>query len=53
MIWKGVMPAMTTAMNPDFSLDLSSIAKRAKWMIPDDRHRRAWLAWRIAHPDPL
>ena len=33
MIWKGVMPAMTTAMNPDFSLDLSSIAKRAKWMI--------------------
>ncbi len=33
MIWKGVMPAMTTAMNPDFSLDHLSIAKRAKWMI--------------------
>ena len=33
MIWKGVMPAMTTAMNPDFSLDLSSITKRAKWLI--------------------
>ena len=33
MIWKGVMPAMTTAFNPDFSLDPSSIAKRAEWMI--------------------
>jgi dihydrodipicolinate synthase/N-acetylneuraminate lyase len=33
MIWKGVMPAMTTAFNPDFSLDHSSIAKRAEWMI--------------------
>ena len=33
MIWKGVMPAMTTAFNPDLSLDHASIAKRAKWMI--------------------
>jgi 1-pyrroline-4-hydroxy-2-carboxylate deaminase len=33
MIWKGVMPAMTTAFNPDFSVDQASIAKRAKWMI--------------------
>ncbi|HUN86294.1 MAG TPA: dihydrodipicolinate synthase family protein [Terracidiphilus sp.] len=33
MIWKGVMPAMTTAMNSDFSLDHAAIAKRARWMI--------------------
>lgn len=33
MIWKGVMPAMTTAFNPDFSLNQASIARRAKWMI--------------------
>ena len=33
MIWKGVMPAMTTAFNPDFSLDRASIAKRAKWLM--------------------
>lgn len=33
MIWKGVMPAMTTAFNPDFSLDCASISKRAKWLI--------------------
>jgi 4-hydroxy-tetrahydrodipicolinate synthase len=33
MIWKGVMPAMTTAFHPDFSLDPASIAKRARWMI--------------------
>lgn len=33
MIWKGVMPAMTTAFNADCSLDPISIAKRAKWMI--------------------
>ena len=33
MIWKGVMPAMTTAFNPDFSLDHASIAKRARWLI--------------------
>lgn len=33
MIWKGVMPAMTTAFNPDFSLDRGSIAKRSKWLI--------------------
>jgi 4-hydroxy-tetrahydrodipicolinate synthase len=33
MIWKGVMPAMTTAFNPDFSLDRAAIAQRAKWLI--------------------
>jgi 4-hydroxy-tetrahydrodipicolinate synthase len=33
MIWKGVMPAMTTAFNPDFSLNHASIAQRAKWLI--------------------
>ncbi len=33
MIWKGVMPAMTTAFRPDFSLDPVAIAKRAKWLI--------------------
>jgi len=33
MIWKGVMPAMTTAFKSDFSLDHQSISKRAKWMI--------------------
>jgi dihydrodipicolinate synthase/N-acetylneuraminate lyase len=33
MIWKGVMPAMTTAFKSDFSLDHKSIAKRAQWMI--------------------
>src|SRR5271154_5664093 len=33
MIWKGVMPAMTTAFKSDFSLDHQSIAKRAQWMI--------------------
>ena len=33
MIWKGVMPAMTTAFKSDLSLDHEAIAKRAKWMI--------------------
>ncbi|RXH54363.1 dihydrodipicolinate synthase family protein [Granulicella sibirica] len=33
MIWKGVMPAMTTAFKSDLSLDHQAIAKRAKWMI--------------------
>jgi 4-hydroxy-tetrahydrodipicolinate synthase len=33
MIWKGVMPAMTTAFKSDLSLDHASIAKRAQWMI--------------------
>ena len=33
MIWKGVMPAMTTAFRPDLSLDHESISKRAKWLI--------------------
>jgi 4-hydroxy-tetrahydrodipicolinate synthase len=33
MIWKGVMPAMTTAFRPDFSLDPVAITKRAKWLI--------------------
>jgi dihydrodipicolinate synthase/N-acetylneuraminate lyase len=33
MIWKGVMPAMTTAFKSDLSLDHKSIAKRAQWMI--------------------
>jgi 4-hydroxy-tetrahydrodipicolinate synthase len=34
MIWKGVMPAMTTAFNRDLSLDHASIAMRAQWLIP-------------------
>ena len=33
MIWKGVMPAMTTAFNADFSLDHPAIARRAKRLI--------------------
>ena len=33
MIRKGVMPAMTTAFNPDFSLDRAAIAQRAQWLI--------------------
>ncbi|WP_263383092.1 dihydrodipicolinate synthase family protein [Granulicella arctica] len=33
MIWKGVMPAMTTAFNSDLSLNHEAIAKRANWMI--------------------
>jgi 1-pyrroline-4-hydroxy-2-carboxylate deaminase len=33
MKWKGVMPAMTTAFHPDFTLNLQAIAKRSQWMI--------------------
>lgn len=33
MKWRGVMPAMTTAFLPDFSLNHQAIAGRAQWMI--------------------
>jgi 4-hydroxy-tetrahydrodipicolinate synthase len=33
MIWKGVMPAMTTAFHEDLTLDHASIARRARWMV--------------------
>ena len=33
MNWRGVIPAMTTAFNPDLSVDHAFIAKHARWMI--------------------
>lgn len=33
MNWTGVMPAMTTAFHPDFSVDHATIARHAKWLI--------------------
>lgn len=33
MNWNGVMPAMTTAFNPDFSIDHSFVARHAQWLI--------------------
>lgn len=33
MKWTGVLPAMTTAFKPDYSVDHAFIAKHAKWLI--------------------
>jgi 4-hydroxy-tetrahydrodipicolinate synthase len=33
MKWNGVMPAMTTAFNPDFSVDHAFVARHAQWLI--------------------
>lgn len=33
MKWIGVIPAMTTAFNPDYSVDHAFIAKHAQWLI--------------------
>ena len=33
MKWRGVIPAMTTAFNPDLSVDHAFIGKHARWMI--------------------
>jgi 1-pyrroline-4-hydroxy-2-carboxylate deaminase len=33
MKWNGVMPAMTTAFNPDFSIDHAFVARHAQWLI--------------------
>ena len=33
MTWKGVMPAITTAFNADYSVDHGFVAEHAKWMI--------------------
>jgi len=33
MNWNGVMPAMTTAFHPDFSVDNAMIARHAKWLV--------------------
>jgi len=33
MNWNGVMPAMTTAFNPDLSIDNAFVSRHAKWLI--------------------
>lgn len=33
MNWTGVMPAMTTAFQPDFSIDHVTVARHAQWLI--------------------
>lgn len=33
MNWSGVMPAMTTAFHPDFSVDHATVARHAEWLI--------------------
>src|ERR1019366_1281694 len=33
MTWTGVIPAMTTAFNPDYSVDHTFIAKHARWLV--------------------
>jgi dihydrodipicolinate synthase/N-acetylneuraminate lyase len=33
MKWAGVLPAMTTAFKPDYSVDHAFVAKHAKWLI--------------------
>jgi dihydrodipicolinate synthase/N-acetylneuraminate lyase len=33
MNWSGVMPAMTTAFHPDFSVDHDMVARHAQWLI--------------------
>ncbi len=33
MIWKGVMPAITTCFNEDLSIDHAFVAKHVRWML--------------------
>jgi len=33
MNWNGVMPAMTTAFNPDYSVDHAFVGRHAQWLI--------------------
>lgn len=33
MNWNGVMPAMTTAFRPDFSIDHAFVARHAQWLV--------------------
>ena len=33
MNWNGVMPAMTTAFHPDFSVDHTFVGRHARWLI--------------------
>jgi len=33
MKWHGVIPAMTTALRPDLSVDHAFIGKHARWMV--------------------
>src|ERR1700722_14823766 len=33
MNWTGVMPAMTTAFNPDFSVNHAEVAQHAQWLV--------------------
>lgn len=33
MIWRGVMPAITTAFKPDLSIDHEFVAKHANWLV--------------------
>jgi 1-pyrroline-4-hydroxy-2-carboxylate deaminase len=33
MNWNGVMPAMTTAFHPDFSVDQGMVARHAQWLV--------------------
>lgn len=33
MIWKGVMPAMTTALNEQYEIDHAFVARHAQWLI--------------------
>src|SRR5580765_794360 len=33
MKWRGVIPAMTTAFKPDYSVDHAFVAKHARWMV--------------------
>jgi 4-hydroxy-tetrahydrodipicolinate synthase len=33
MKWNGVIPAMTTAFKPDWSVDLKSVGEHAKWLV--------------------
>ncbi|HVU48113.1 MAG TPA: dihydrodipicolinate synthase family protein [Terracidiphilus sp.] len=33
MNWTGVLPAMTTAFNPDLTVDHATVARHAQWMI--------------------
>jgi dihydrodipicolinate synthase/N-acetylneuraminate lyase len=36
MKWTGVIPAMTTAFKPDYSVDLDFVAKHALWLIENN-----------------
>jgi 1-pyrroline-4-hydroxy-2-carboxylate deaminase len=38
MNWTGVMPAMTTAFNRDFSVNHASVAQHAQWLVQNGCH---------------